>query len=85
MVNEYLVFIDLVYFPLGGIIPSAVTIHRVQFQGMFWSLGIRYPNWYVDDPLTCLILVWLIALVRVFWCLAQVGVIGYVPWHMLHK
>ena len=35
MVNEYLVFVDLVQFHLGGIIPSGIANYLVQFQGMF--------------------------------------------------
>ena len=90
MVNEYLVFIDLVQFHLGGIIPSAVA-YLVQFQGMLVVLKPRYPNWYVVDLLSCPIFVWLIALVKVFcdWlCVSVYSIqicVGYVPWHMLHK
>ena len=69
--GSYLVFVDLVEFHFGSIIPFAVAIHLVQFQGMFVVAWIRYPNCYVADLLACLILVWLIALVRVFWCLAM--------------
>ena len=35
MVNEDWVVIDLIQFLLGGIIPSAIVIYLVQFQGMF--------------------------------------------------
>ena len=41
MVLEYLLFIDLIHFLLGGIIPSTVAIQLIQFQGMFvvsWDL-----------------------------------------------
>ena len=45
MVNEDLVFIDLIQFLFGGIIPSAIAIYLVLFQDMF----VVYVPWHIQQ------------------------------------